>query len=154
MRDEVEQFIKRVRELQQQEQGGPRPPRPTPVPPHHQESLDAEIVDAEAVESGRQRGPSPLGAQGMQYLAPHNAVNSEDMLSDTIELADEMMEAHIHQAFGHQLGTLQKEDADALADAQAAVQPSDIAQILADPQSFRRAIIVSEILNRPTHRWK
>jgi hypothetical protein len=146
MFDEVEQFIKRVREMQEGQGAAPRPaPRPEP--------LDAEIIDAEPVEELRSVG----GGQAGWHLTPLDRPTgpAADLISQQLGVgADALANAHIHGAFQKQLGTLAGEDAADLAASIASFQPSDVAQILADPQSFRRAIIVSEILNRPTHRWQ
>ncbi|MCA9156277.1 MAG: hypothetical protein KDA38_15905 [Planctomycetales bacterium] len=165
MFDEVDQFIRRVRELQQQQQGGGQrqpapPPRPTPAPPRpsatrqpfeivEAEPVDAEIIEAEPVHQAWPASTLPLS----KHFENADFVQRAEHMADSVEIADDRMDAHIHNAFDHQVGHLSHEETKAAADLNM-FHPQDVAQSLRDPASFRRAIIVSEILNRPTHRWK
>ena len=75
--------------------------------------------------------------------------------------ADDIQQ-HVHQVFDHKLGALGSDTRDSReADAAAALVNAGIehstanrvAMNLADPESLRDAIVMQEILNRPTHRW-
>lgn len=163
MFDEVDQFIRRVRELQQQQQGGQGqpapPPRPTPAPSRPSatrqpfEIVEAEPVDAEIIDAEPVHQDWPTNTLGLsKHFENADFVERAERMADSVEIADDLMDAHIHRAFDHQIGHLSHEETKA-ADLNM-FHPQDVAQSLRDPASFRRAIIVSEILNRPTHRWK
>jgi hypothetical protein len=78
-----------------------------------------------------------------------------------LDQADEQMEAHIQSAFTHRIGQLESTLSDdeisgAKQAANAAATPSLTAVIraqLASPQGVRQAVLMREILERPTDRW-
>ncbi len=79
-----------------------------------------------------------------------------DQLGEEVELADEHVAERLHDTFDHRLGSLKVDGGLNAPAEQGAVELSlrqEIAAILADPQAVRKAIILSDILSSPEHRW-
>jgi hypothetical protein len=99
-----------------------------------------------------------------------------EQLGDHVEVADSQMQQHVRNVFEHRIGSLadttrqattsagsaaeaEQQAATATArdpvaaSASAAASGLDIAAVLRDPKSVRQAVVLSEILNRPEHRW-
>lgn len=168
MSDEIEEFIRRAAERRKQTQGQgqrkpatrpqesqPQPAQQRPRPRLAQpEVVEAEIVSAEVVEH--------VSGYVAQHLSSQQFTERASHLGEETALADDKMEAHLHQKFDHQIGrlapsTLDKQSAAATAGAAPTVSyissSADLANLLRSPQSIRNAIILSEILNRPEHLW-
>ena len=80
------------------------------------------------------------------------AVPNEIDLYKEVDLADDKLEAHLHQVFDHQLGRLKKSSIEAGHQGRQAANDLTAGQIqkmLLTPQSIRDAIILGEILRRP-----
>ena len=122
------------------------------------------------VESPQPLQPaSPSGARVAEhvrsYLDTGDIVQEVAGLGRDVALADEKMEQHLRDAFTHPLGRLAAAPAEVPAtpitlEATALAprpQPGAAARALAallrNPTSVRQAILLSEILNRPEHRW-
>lgn len=146
MQDEVAEFLKRATEKRTApkpvEQRPPQPRRPAPI----------EIVEAHAVEEL----PSSRWPQTVQ---PH--VDNRDLAQRAAHLthvdqSEAAFQAHM-QVFDHTLGRINDTAAPAApseAVSQAALPANEIfAALLADPQSLRQAIVLNEIMVRPTERW-
>ena len=76
-------------------------------------------------------------------------------LGEEVGLADENLEARLHEKFDHQLGTLDEEGVDLPAgvtsdSAARFFTISEITKLLANPNSLRNAIVLSEISRPPT----
>src|SRR5437764_1456772 len=119
MKDEVEEFLRRVAQMraqaesqargQQQRPAPQRPPKPqrpaSPgrlVPPPQSAPLPVEIVDAEladAVDRLGQRVRSDL--RETEQIAEHAR-----HLGQEVDGTDSKMQAHLHQVFDHKLGQL------------------------------------------------
>jgi hypothetical protein len=171
MNDEVENFLRRVAQMRaeaEQVKGQPRPappkappkrrePKPPPPParlvPARTEMpvsqpVEVEIVDAELAVRGDNVG---------RHVAEHERRTEQIAeharhLGEEVDLADDKLEAHLHEVFDHQLGRLKKSSIEAGAQGrQAAVEVTalQLQQMLRTPQSIRDAIIMSEILRRP-----
>jgi len=81
-------------------------------------------------------------------------------LGEEVGLADEKLEARLHQTFDHAVGSL-----GAPLSERAALEESDqpqrrapvdverIRRVFENPANVRQAVIMSELLNRPAHRW-
>jgi hypothetical protein len=176
MKDEVEEFLRRVAQLRQQAEaqnrGQPsRPapvPRPSPPPPtlvqapparlvpvpepvSYPQPIQAEVVDAELAESGDRVGRRVAqDMRGTEEIADHTR-----RLGEEVNLADDKMEAHLHQVFDHRLGRLKESTA---AESPSAPGESDdglmsLLKLLREPRSIRDAILMGEILRRPEERW-
>ena len=186
-RDEVEEFLRRAaaRRAAAQQQRPPAPPAgwspPPPAQPAYQpppaaptypqrrpaslaevvilepvSPVEAEVVDAElADQPDRLSRGVAQHLRGTQEIAEHTR-----HLGEEVDLADDKLEARLHQTFDHKLGDLKKSTLEA-----AAVSPSQssrdaalpgaasIANLLVDPQNVRNAIILAEILRRPDENW-
>lgn len=166
MRDEVEQFLKRVAQMRAaaeaqaraaQQRVAPLEPAsrpqlaPPPVPqPVSSPPVAAEIVEAELAETadGVARHVSEH-LRGTEQIAEHTR-----HLGEEVDQADDKLAAHLHQVFDHQVGRLKKSATDVAAEAAADAQRTgitagNIAGMLLSPQSVRNAIILGEILKRP-----
>lgn len=151
MAGNLDDFLRRAQERrrqrqQQQEQpkqrGGsrrkppPPPPPPTPREPPPRTLVEPEIIIADVA-------PEP----------PRQSIDTSDFaerashMAEEVALADDDMEAHIHQAFDHDLGQL-TETADQKKLRQDAAA-SDLMKMLVSPDGIRQAFVMSEIMRRP-----
>jgi hypothetical protein len=172
--DEIADFLRRaaknVQEMQQQRppQGRqrqaaaqPRPAQnrvPSPRPPVSQRQPSP--VQAEIVESARR----PVG-QGLQQKVAKD-IDTSDIVQRVRQLGEETrqatakLEKGVKDTFDHRLGTLAVQSAaTAQKPANTPSQPlpataaAGFAAMLADAESLKNAIIINEIIQRPTHRW-
>ena len=175
MRDEVDEFLRRVAQMRaaaeaqakaQQQRPvpakPPAPPRPAPPPqrlaPARQEVKYVEPAEAEVVDveiSDRVEGFNRRVAQdlrGSEQIAEHTR-----HLGEEVDRADDKLEARLHQVFDHQIGHLKKSTMEAGAiltsDPASDGTARDMLQMLRTPQSVRDAIVMAEILRRPEDRW-
>ena len=174
MKDEVEDFLRRVAQMRAQAEAQaksqqqrpsqqppkaqqqpparpPQPPRPAPQRPEPRrlqpESVEAEIVTPEL----RQR--DEVSRHVAQHLRGREEIAERtERLGDEVEQADDKLEAHLHQVFDHQLGQL-KTSGDGVADPQAQsahdLSATEILRLLRSPKSVRDALIMSEVFRRP-----
>jgi len=165
MKDEVEDFLRRVAQMRAQAEaqakGQQRPqpkqaPKPPPPPPPRLapaplvvEPVPAEIVDAELAESGDRVGRRVAqDLQGTEQIAEHTR-----RLGADVDAANDKMQAHLHQVFDHQLGRL-KSTGGPTALVETARTGSELSldqimRLLRSPGSVRDAIVMSEVLRRP-----
>ena len=173
MANEVEEFLRRAALKRAQAEAqlrahaeararqSPPPPAPPRTPPPRIAQLapvDAEIIDPRH-DVGDRVSPSVaqvgIGSHQMGQRAAH--------LSDRVEVVDAEMQAHMRQAFGHQVGRLTNAAAAAPPEAGAAAIASsttlataaatNLADLLKTPQNLRTAMILQEILRRPEELW-
>ncbi len=167
--NEIEQFLARARQQTQQAAGQ----RPLVAKP-----LAAEPVVAELAGPRRGLGgamPSSPGSLSSRkqvashvktYLDTSDIDAQVELLGDSVEIADDVMEAHLKEVFDHRIGTLQQSAADTQASRHAAsnarkratgesvmAPPVDFAALLANAGDLRKAIVLNEILQRPVERW-
>jgi hypothetical protein len=162
---EIEQFLKRATQRR-----GERPmreraaraatatPKAPPKPPR--EAARQAPIDVVPIE---RRDFDAVAASVEKHLANRGFSERAEHLADEVARADEQMEQHLQQAFGHRVGTLAAEAAVAGATPVTDVQPTvktdapsaaaSLAAVLASPQGMRQAIVLGEILARPEHRW-
>ena len=147
---EIERFLREAT-------GGQRKPPPAPAP----EPIVAEIVRPRRLSDSGSRHLETSVDADEQRFGQHTS-----HLGEEVGQADDEMEDHIHAAFDHRLGGLSDTsvgvdvpDADVHDQTPGSSEdktPSLAAELAAtfrDPQSIRQAIILSEILSRPEHRW-
>src|SRR5689334_19056183 len=173
MKDEVEEFLRRVAQMRAQaeaqgkgQQQRPAPQRPPqkparqaslerPAPPQRlapqptPQALPVEIVDAELADRADRLGQRVRSDfRESEQIAEHTR-----HLGEEVDAANSKMQAHLQQVFDHKLGQLKSTGgATALvtADRTAAELSLDqIRRMLASPQSVRDGIIISEVLRRP-----
>jgi hypothetical protein len=103
-----------------------------------------EVV--EAVEA-------PRGGSVSSHVATHLDSSSFDeraaQLGEKVDLADDNLEAHIHQVFDHQVGNLATSTGVVREQAPAHLTEA-VYDMLDSPQDLRQAIILAEILS-PRH---
>ena len=131
-----------------------------------------EIVEADVVEDAEIIDPgNEPGADVAQHVAKRmsTAAFSQRVatLGAAVDQADDRMESHLQEKFVHGLGQLGARtgaaQASALDQSQAApptkapettaILASDLMGMLRNRQQLRTAILLSEILQRPEHRW-
>jgi hypothetical protein len=165
---EIEEFLKRAEqrrgESSRREVAAQRPPEPpqrrpvAPQPaPRRSPPLEPLTRDAEP-----RRDLSSVASSVEKHLGNRGFSQRAEHLADDISRADENMEEHLQQVFGHRVGTLGESSPGRLTsttDVAATVSVSasstilDLADMLTSPQKLRQAIVLREILDRPEHRW-
>jgi hypothetical protein len=119
------------------------------------DSVEAELVEVELADQTDRVGRSvEMHMRGTQQIAAHT-----QQLGAEVDQADDKLEAHIHQVFDHKVGDLKKSTPDA-APRTATTSPelqtpaaATFARMLADPQSLRNTLILTEIMKRPEANW-
>jgi len=155
MSDDIAEFLRRAA----QRYGAPQAER--------REVLDAEIVeDAEILDPG-EVVEQDVSAHVARHMDTSGFARRVSTLGDRVERSDDRMEVHLQSTFQHELGQLGARtstpeasalEADGLAGTrapEAAPRPSgvNLVTLLHDTQQLRNALILSEILQRPEHRW-
>lgn len=172
MSDEIDDFIRRAAERRRQQgqgqgqrragrpqqgQGQGKPAQRQRVP--RPNVVDAEVVSAEVIDDVARQAGRSLENQAFDQRAAQ--------LGEETAQADDRLEARLHQTFDHQLGRLQQTSAAgpqatarSATDVAASVTTAAGNEMLAflvdalrSPQQVRQAIILSDILQRPEHRW-
>lgn len=189
MKDEVEDFLRRVAQMraqaeaqaraqqqrlvqpqqqappQQQGSQQPRPPQQYQAPPQQRmmpparlvpqqevvylEPVDVEVVEAEVAELGDSVSRHVTEhLRGTQQIAEH-----AQHLGEEVDLADDKLDARLHQTFDHKLGQLKTTPSASGATTHAApkagVTANELLNMLGTPASIRDAVIMAEILRRP-----
>lgn len=163
---EIEEFLRRAQAQRAGQPARAAPPAPPPLPPSPPRLPPRGGEGTLSSETG----PRPITtvAEHVQtYLGPPRMgeVGTKD-LGQAVARSEDRLEAHLREVFGHQVGTLSGAAGEAAreptpvepsspADRITAEGPSPamLAAVLADPAGVRQAILWSEILNRPEHRW-
>ena len=192
MPDEIEEFLRRAAEkrrqrlkgdspAQQQPPAQQRPPAPRPQPTQAQPPVRTEPPASRTLEKSQSDVHDAHDAQGDAYagdsVSEHVAHHIDTTrfaergshMAEKIGLADEKMEAHLHETFdhdeGHTLGRLgtsiggsglaqeQQLASDLTPETVGVDIVGQIRQMLKDPNSIRQAILLKEVLDRPEHRW-
>jgi hypothetical protein len=181
MKDDVEEFLKRVAQMRAEAQakaqqakparpqqpprtGGqqarpaqPAPPQVWPVqqprPRPQPPPIEAEIVEPQIANRDDliARGVQEH-LRGAQEIAEHTR-----QLGAEVDLADDKLAAHLQQVFDHQLGDLKQSGAQQVASRERVtpdgLAPDAIVRLLRSPTAARDAVILAEILQRPEVRW-
>lgn len=111
----------------------------------------------------QQRGPSqPRPQTVIEHVTQHVGTASEAFrqevadLGQSVRQADEQFDVQLHQKFDHELGSLGHSTGTS-GTTEAGSPPrspaAQIAAMLASPEGVRQAIILNEILHRPSDRW-
>lgn len=178
LRREVEDFLKRA-------QGGgatsqpPRTPRPAP---QRQPSAPPKKAAAEAKPRRLVKQPKPLSQRKSEEPvlevvrpgAPTGAavdayVESQmrgvasigrqaSRLGSEVALADDRMEAQLHEKFDHRVGTLAPLAASSTGPQGGGAEKENVAarefrELIARPGGMRQLVIANEVLRRPEERW-
>ncbi len=160
---DIEEFLKMAakrRQQQKQQSGntGQRPAQPTPArrrlaqqsrPPVQPAADDIVIIGS----SDGTMQPVSVSNHVRQHLDTSDISDHATQLGEEVALADEKLDARLHQTFDHQLGRLKKrQDVETLTTTTSKdVSPiaADLLDMLSNPKSIRQAILLNEILKRP-----
>ncbi|MFP6694500.1 MAG: hypothetical protein VB875_15870 [Pirellulales bacterium] len=123
------------------------------------QAMEAELVEQHVMEAElvEQHGIRRLvGTTDERFGARSEKLGAE------VGFADDKMDFHVHQVFDHNVGALhrstdkQSGDEEAVPAQSGSEVPkaaSDIRDMLSGARGVRKAIIMSEIINRPGDRW-
>jgi len=151
LEDEIGEFLQKTAQRRAPERSSPPPP--PPAVPVAEPVLQAEVLAEHDAVADHVR----------TYLVGGRFDRETTELGSEVTQADEKMEEHLRQAFEHRLGRLgtmegvtasvQPAAAPETASAAAAGVAAELAAMLRTPASMRQAVVVSEVLTRPVHRW-
>jgi hypothetical protein len=153
---EIEQFLKRANDRRGDRSRRVPTAKGPPKPPPREQPVDVHPIE--------HRELSSVSASVEKHLANRGFTQRAEHLADDIVRADQQMEQHLQKSFDRQVGTLGDSapkssgtpatDAEPVADrAEPSAAAAALARSLADPKNLRQAVILSEILQRPEHRW-
>jgi hypothetical protein len=159
MADDLIEFLRRAAEQQA------RPPRTPEI-----EILDDddEVEDAEIIDEGD--ALSSTGGLSSRHLDTTEFDQRTSKMGLSIDQSDDVMESHLRDVFEHELGqfggrtsetaesVLDDDDEARSGEQQAETRgrrfgTGEFLQRLRNPDDLKRAIVLSEILARPEHRW-
>ncbi|MCA9122077.1 MAG: hypothetical protein H6822_12395 [Planctomycetaceae bacterium] len=168
MAGDIEEFLRRAAQRRAQQQK-PRPQptapptlRPKSIPPRPIQPLEAEIIDdIEIIEPDVLHGSS-VEAHVKEHIRTNVFGERVSHLGEDVDRSDDRMEKHLHEYFEHELGALGARtstaedsslDDDSPGQRPKPQKPTNYLELLRNPASVRQAIILSEILTRPSDRW-
>jgi hypothetical protein len=114
--------------------------------------VDAEVLDAEIVDAAPVRRRAAVAKHVATHLDTSDVTARAAQLGAEVGLADEKVEARLHQRFDHDVSRISDPEDKAGAAAGAAFA-ARIAELFRSPQSIQQAFILNEIINRPEQRW-
>jgi hypothetical protein len=124
------------------------------------EILDESVTEAEIIEPTKPaRLVQPNRPSSTTQNKPPSQFDSRAAeLGKTVGLADDLLEARLHETFDHKLGDLGQRPSMAASSPPASKEEAEselakLIKILRKPDSLRQAIILREIIDRPEHRW-
>lgn len=90
-----------------------------------------------------------------QHMDTHEYEERASHLAEGLGQTDERMEEHLHDAFDHDSGPLQDDEAESADEAKKSTESTQMAllQLFRSKSALRNAIIVREVFDRPEHRW-
>lgn len=162
---EIEDFLKRA--AQRRRGAGSRPEAHAPPPVAGDEAQPRRLVQTPAeVELIPMEGePQSVAAHVREHLSAAKFAPVSQQLGREVAEIDGKVERHLLEKFDHRLGRLARMGGESAA-AQAAVDleaveqaaagvagAASLAALLANPASLRQAILLTEVINRPEHRW-
>lgn len=154
--DEVAEFLRRTAERSGKKAPDPQmaPQARRPLVERRSAPLVGDFVEVEAVDE------PPTGAGVTSHVQQHLSNREFDQRAShlgSVEQEERAFEAQVHQAFDHKVGHLAARAEEPAPGAASPVAPAissqTVAALLADPQSLRGAMVLNEILQRPTDRW-
>ena len=159
--NEIDQFVRQA--AQRRAEGGRRPaaqrqggrPQANPRRPAAAqppvEAVPAELLQPVADESG-----SVAEHIRTRVASKNVGTLSSRRMESEVDQADENLEERVHEVFDHKLGRLSGTPGETAKESGAAIPhtaAAGMAAMLTDPASIRQAIVLTEILQRPEHRW-
>jgi hypothetical protein len=158
MARDIEEFLRKAAErrnrAQQERAPTPQPPSQPPATPRTQFSRPP-IEPRRSVEEDDEEVLVPEIVEERESVKDHvrRHINTKEIvehvahLGEEVALADDKLEARLHQTFDHDVGKL-AHSTDPYTDQKAQSQ-NDFMRFLRNPKTVRQAIVVSEILKRP-----
>ncbi len=156
LQSEIEAFLERA----SRGTGEPRPVLATVVA---EPAAAKRLSQAAARKAAEDNAEEPVGDEVVKhvekFLDSGEFSRRTSQLGGEVTKADAQVEQRLKQTFVHDVGRLAKKPGEtAMAPAveepvEAVVPALDFAALLANPVSFRQAILASEILRRPEDRW-
>ena len=157
VQDEVAEFLRRTAERTNAKkppaEAQPAPAERRPLA-ERRLPLAGETVEVEAIDE------PPTGANVAEHVQQH--LDTREFAQRArqlghVEQEERSFQAHVQQTFDHQVGQLALRPLEPAAGSPDATAPptaaESVAALLADPQSLRGAVVLNEILQRPTERW-
>jgi hypothetical protein len=126
-----------------QQAGGRAAVRPEP------ELVDAEIIDAEPIRDDAVRRVASSSASVHDL---HDSLHGRS-LSDQQEPSEDRRDLNVHERFDERTSHMGDSAYDEDVDRNALDATNWVAALFRDPQTTRQAIILREILTRPTDFW-
>ncbi len=163
MADDLEAFLRQAAQRRAQRKApaatppAPRTPTPRTTQPKKTRPGPAqragrptqrEVVEATVLPETSSRLETHVDTSEFEQRAEH--------LGEEVGLADEHLESHLHDKFDHQMGSLEESGRIPAGETREAapLTPTDeIRQLLANANSLRDAIVLSEILSPLRPRW-
>ncbi len=165
MARDIEEFLRQaaLKRQQQQNQGAAQPPRPAAPPPRPvptqqpprpiQQKKRVRKMGGQPTQPAAQRPPESVADHVRRRLDTSSLVDHAQQLGSEVALADDKLEARLHEKFDHEVGTMGAYAGASISqgqrDAAARLSPDRLLDLLKNPNSLRQAIIVAEILKRP-----
>jgi hypothetical protein len=165
LRREVDEFLRRAQGAPPQRKA-PQQPKPKPAEAKPRRPL---VTPANRPEAKPATAPAeqPRPAQAPPLSRPSIAERVQQDLHGTATLgqhagtlgaqvaqADERMEQHLREKFAHQLGTFVHAEHGDARPAAGSPMAQELRKMLSSPAGVKQIIVASEILQRPTHRWR
>lgn len=170
--DEIGEFLRQAAQRRAPQAG--RPPMAEVAAP--KAPLDRPGVHSARggpVHRPAARPPEPLEAQVVAPALADQRLTSAEQLGGAVAAEEEAMRERVHEAFDHELGTIAPRSGAPAAPPSpgAAAEPSatpaggaetavpvaaaaGFAALLGSAETVQQAIVLNEILTRPTHRWE
>ena len=164
MARDIEEFLRQAAERRKQQKQSNQPPasdRPQSSPPVEQyanrqseDVCEAEVVEPTIIEDDLRSGS--VGSHVQSHLAAGRVSEHAEHLSDSIRHSSERVDRQVHRHLDHELGQIKK--GETITDDQLAQSMGDdvspdaiqLIQMLSTPQTVRQAILVAEVLRRPS----
>lgn len=142
MARDIEEFLRKAAE-RRNKAGNQPPPQAAgkpPAPPPPPRTLVSEVVDVDEIEV--------VGGDRIanRHIDTSRIAQHAAQLGGEVSLADDKIEARLHEKFDHDVGRLKKKSQTG---AKQSTGGSELLRLLQTPKTIRQAIIVAEILKRP-----
>lgn len=162
---EIEEFLRRANERRADKgrrTGQPaqqqQPPREQPAPQTSGQSKSKQGT----TEKKKRRERESVSQSVEEHLGSGKFEAREQKLADDVTRSELEMSQHVQQVFEHRLGSLGETTAEgqptsgetiATRSAEQKAEALAVAGLFINPENLRRAVILREILERPTDRW-
>jgi hypothetical protein len=158
LNNEIEEFLRRANERRAaKNRSDSQPPQQQPA----QQSRSAKSQRSNTEKKNRTKRES-IAQSVEEHLGSNKFQSREQHLTDDLTRSELEMSQHVQQVFEHRLGSLGESTAEGQPTTgetrvtQSAEQKAEalaVAGLLINQENLRRAVILREILERPTDRW-